>query len=823
MHTTGGVIVLSDHDSASSSYELFKFYFPARLLLQIPIRFGDKKKGRDQQKTSMGAGVSKDEIETYLSRQEALSANLKQQLSLQQQQPAAAAAGGPLVTVVPNDFTTPSSGRNFLIPESMDDETKGLHDKVRGREKFRIEAPVNEFELEEPHQPWVAPTDQETTELLATKPWLAVIAPSSRFEFGQYDKKPEIQLELEHVYGFRSTGIRHHIRWVDEKTLLYPAGSTVVLHTVETNEQRFFREHRDEVLSVTIHRGLNVAATADQGRFPIIYVFDLTTLQVKARLTGVFRRGVSSIAFDATGKKVIALGLDDGNTLAVYDWAKGRCLAQQSADEDGRVFRITGNRETTSAEQYPFLTVGENHISFWELREDSGKLVKKIAELGKFGDVQTFTTSDSDAIGNFIGTQNGEVYCFVGTKLVRVLDCHQGSVLALRINPSGNLLITGGHDGYTCTWDIKSNFKRLSSTLFSSFSDPETLKHRPNSIRAIDLWAVSTTGSKVRSVVATVAGLISIVEPNGSIRQVVDAHHGDLSRDDLYGELWGLAAHPSQPRFVSAGDFNVFLWDASSRSIISRANLKARGCCAAWSPDGKFIAIGQQDGNVIVYPGDSLERQLYSLKCSNGRRVQCARFSPDSSLLAIGTAENAVELFDVGSGFLHGGRLTGAHGVVMSMDFSVSGQYLQIVSQLFELLFFDLTTLKVLDATSEADNVRRRMQDVSWSTQTCSLGWNVQGIWPEESQLDDVNHVSRSYDGSMLVTAEESGLVKVFQFPCVGGGLDRSGALRRRPDSIRAHGHGEKVTQVVWLQNDERIISTGGTDLCCFQWKVVRK
>ena len=30
-------------------------------------------------------------------------------------------------------------------------------------------------------------------------------------------------------------------------------------------------------------------------------------------------------------------------------------------------------------------------------------------------------------------------------------------------------------------------------------------------------------------------------------------------------------------------------------------------------------------------------------------------------------------------------------------------------------------------------------------------------------------------------------------------GLDRSGALRRRPDSIRAHGHGEKLTQVVWL------------------------
>ncbi len=77
---------------------------------------------------------------------------------------------------------------------------------------------------------------------------------------------------------------------------MYSAGCKVVLYNVETNTQRFFPKHMDDVLSITIHRGQNVAATADQGRFPIIYVFDLTTLQVKARLTGVLRRGVSSLA-----------------------------------------------------------------------------------------------------------------------------------------------------------------------------------------------------------------------------------------------------------------------------------------------------------------------------------------------------------------------------------------------------------------------------------------------------------------------------------------------------------------------------------------------
>lgn len=767
----------------------------------------------------MGANTSKEDIEAYLSRQEALAASLKQHIAA-----SPAAAGSTLSAFTPNDFSVPSSGVNRLLPDSVLDETKALHETLRRRETHRMEAPVNEFELDEPHPAWTPPSDEEAAALLETKPWLAVMAPSSRFQFGQYDRKPAgLALELEHVYGFRSTGIRHHVRWVDAQTLLYPAGSTVVLHNVETNTQRFFRAHTDDVLSVTIHRGQNVAATADQGRFPIIYVFDLTTLKVKARLTGVLRRGVSSLAFDATGTKVIALGLDDANTLAVYDWAKGKCLGQQPTDDDGRVFRITGNRDAASFEAYPFLTVGENHIAFWSIAEATGKLQKKNAELGGFGDVQTFLTADSDAIGNFIGTQNGEVYCFAGTKLEKVIDAHQGPILALRINSSGSLLITGGHDGYTSTWDIRKNFKRVSSTLFTSFSDPETLKHRPNSIRSIDLWTVDEKSGKVRSAVATVAGMISIVEPNGTIRAVVQGHHGDLSRDDLYAELWGLASHPTLNRFVSAGDFTVLLWDAERRGIVARASLSARACCAAWSSDAKYIAIGKVDGSVDIYNGATLTVAHKSLKCSF-RRVECVRFSPDSSLLAVGTADKTIELYDVASGFAHGGRLSGAKGVILAMDFSVSGQHLQAVTQVFELLFFDLTTMEQLNPDEEGvDLVRRKMQDVSWSTQTCTLGWNVQGIWPEGSNLDDVNHVCRSHDGALLATAEESGLVKVFQFPCVGGGIDRAaGQLARRPDSVRAQGHSAKVSQVAWLADDDRIVSIGGSDLCCFQWKVVR-
>ena len=196
------------------------------------------------------------------------------------------------------------------------------------------------------------------------------------------------------------------------------------------------------------------------------------------------------------------------------------------------------------------------------------------------------------------------------------------------------------------------------------------------------------------------------------------------------------------------------------------------------------------------------------------RRIQSIKFSPSSSLVAVGSADNVIHLYDVNSNFEFKGALKGHSSVVLKIDFSTDEKYLQTCSQSYELIFFDLTTM-----TQHTRS--RELKDVQWATFTSILGWDVQGIWPKDSDGSDVNAVARSHSAKYLATAEDTGLVKLFNYPCVGGGLDRLGSLNRRPDSHRLTGHSEHVTEVAWTADDQRVITTGGADLAIMQWRVV--
>lgn len=257
--------------------------------------------------------------------------------------------------------------------------------------------------------------------------------------------------------------------------------------------------------------------------------------------------------------------------------------------------------------------------------------------------------------------------------------------------------------------------------------------------------------------------------------------------------------------------------------MIARRFLSFRAQCVMWSPCGTYLVAGLHNGVLVVFTLDALMDQNRDKRSElrvSSRRVQCLRFSPDGSLLAIGSADNNVLLYDVSAGantesWTVGSRLVGPRGVILSIDFSTDAKFLQCATQAYEVVYFDLHRLEMVSPF-----VARQMAEAGWYTFSSILGWNVQGIWPHGSQLDDVNAVARSPSGTLLATAEESGVIKVFQFPCVGGGLDKEGLLTKRPDSERGIGHSRRAAQVQWLGSD-RLISAGAEDLACFEWRVV--
>lgn len=55
-------------------------------------------------------------------------------------------------------------------------------------------------------------------------------------------------------------------------------------------------------------------------------------------------------------------------------------------------------------------------------------------------------------------------------------------------------------------------------------------------------------------------------------------------------------------------------------------------------------------------------------------------------------------------------------------------------------------------------------------TWTGVVGTEVNGIWPKYSNVNNVNSVDANYSSAVLVTGDDSGLVKLFRFPCLKKG-----------------------------------------------------
>ena len=98
-----------------------------------------------------------------------------------------------------------------------------------------------------------------------------------------------------------------------------------------------------------------------------------------------------------------------------------------------------------------------------------------------------------------------------------------------------------------------------------------------------------------------------------------------------------------------------------------------------------------------------------------------------------------------------------------------------------------------------------------WHTWTTPLGFELMGVWPKGADGTDINGVWRFGDGKHVVSADDSGCLRVLNFPC---------ATRRAPSlAHKAHSSHVSAAKVSWC--DRLVASAGGRDCCVMQWRVV--
>ncbi|KAI8515156.1 Echinoderm microtubule-associated protein-like 5 [Branchiostoma belcheri] len=123
--------------------------------------------------------------------------------------------------------------------------------------------------------------------------------------------------------------------------------------------------------------------------------------------------------------------------------------------------------------------------------------------------------------------------------------------------------------------------------------------------------------------------------------------------------MWGLATHPKRSLFATAsGDKTVRIWDTKDRKLKLMKELDQPMRSVAFNKDGSHVAVGFEDGSVMILDGVNLSEKQ---RLQAGKEViHDLKYSPNGERLAVGSNDNRVDIYDVEDGYNKVGRTPSA-------------------------------------------------------------------------------------------------------------------------------------------------------------------
>ncbi|TTC14938.1 Echinoderm microtubule-associated protein-like 6 [Bagarius yarrelli] len=465
------------------------------------------------------------------------------------------------------------------------------------------------------------------------------------------------------------------------------------------------------------------------------------------------------------------------NYITHLDWDKRGAKVASHSGHTQRIF-VAEFRPDSDTQ---FVSVGIKHVRFWTLAGRA--LLSKKGVLSSIEDAR-MQTMLSVAFGannlTFTGTISGDVCVWKEHILVRIVaKAHTGPVFTMYTTLRDGLIVTGGKErpskegGALKLWD--QELKRCRA-------------FRLETGQIIDCVRSVCRGKGKILVGTRNAEIIEVGEKNAACNILVNGH--------MDGPIWGLGAHPSRDVFLSAAeDGTVRLWDIPERKMLNKVNLGHPARTVSYSPEGDMVAIGMKNGEFIILLVTSLK--IWGKKRDRRTAIQDIRFSPDSRYLAVGSSENAVDFYDLTLG-PQLNRINCCRDVpsfVIQMDFSADSCFIQLSTGAYKRLVYEVPSGKQITEPAVIDRI-------TWATWTSVLGDEVVGIWSRNTDKADVTCASVSHSGINIVTGDDFGMVKLFDFPC--------------PEKFAKHkrflGHSAHVTNIRFTGGDRFVISAGGDD-----------
>ncbi|XP_043071380.1 echinoderm microtubule-associated protein-like CG42247 isoform X2 [Drosophila grimshawi] len=605
---------------------------------------------------------------------------------------------------------------------------------------------------------------------------------------------PDKKLQLQWVHGYRGIDARRNLWVLPTGELLYYVAAVAVLFDRDEDAQRHYIGHTEDIMCMDVHPSRELVASGQkagrdrksQAHVRIWSTESLQTLYVFGM--GELDTGVTAVAFSQLNGGSYILAVDSGreSILSVWQWQWGHLLGKVATLQEG----------LSGAAFHPLddnliITHGRGHLAFWHRRKDGfferTDIVKQPSrshvtsvQFEPDGDV---ITADSDGFITIYSVDSDGAY-FVRTEF----EAHNKGIGCLIMLGEGTLLSGGEKDRKVAAWDSLQNYKKIADT---------KLPEAAGGVRTIYPQRPGRNDGNIY--VGTTRNNILEGSLQRRFTQVVFGHGR---------QLWGLAAHPEDELYATAGhDKHVALW--RKNKLIWTIQTGYECVALAFHPFGTALAAGSTEGHLLVINCDNGAVMLTLRVC--GSPLNCVSYNQVGDMIAMGSQNGSIYLFRVsrdGFSYKKVNKIRGSQPLT-HLDWSMDGNFVQTVTIDFDLLFWDAKSL-----SPERSPIA--MKDVKWLTNNCTVGFLVAGQWSNRyysSTNTIIATCSRSSAHDMLASGDAEGYLRLFRYPCI---------------SPRAEFHESKVYSgmlacVRFLCGDHTLITVGGTDASLMVWDIVEE
>lgn len=611
------------------------------------------------------------------------------------------------------------------------------------------------------------------------------------YEVDKVIEPPPVRLKLDWVYGYRGRDCRCNLFHLPTGECVYCVASIIVLYNPEQRTQRHYLGHNDTVKCLAVHPNKLIIASGQSAaqdkvnRRPIVRVWNTVSLATLRIITfnEDFDRPICCLAFSKHDCGATLAVVDESNehTITLLDWqrTKNWRIAEANSGHEP-VFAI----DFHPIDKYSLVAVGKSSVNFWDIRGMT--MSKKAGLFDKYDKPKYVLCLAFNDLGETItGDSNGSIMIWPrGSNRPRSIipNAHPGGVFSVIAMKDGSYL-SGGRDRRIVEWD--ENFQQTSRVA--------ELPEHFGGVRYI------TYARGPRVLIGTLKNCILLGSMDENFSLIMQGHSEAVT---------ALAIQPKRNNYLTGGfDEQIHLFDASSHNLLRSKCLTMPATAAGYSPDENLLIIGSTLGKWIASDAHSFD--ILFTKSDGSGTINCVKFSSSGSYFALGSTDGQIYVYQLtegGTKFRQIGSCVGHSGPVKEIDWTTDDRYIQTQSMNLELLHW------------KADNCRpledpRIIEDLSWFTHNCTLGFPVMGIWLDSIDSELVEHCDKSNNGDLICSVSDAGFLDVFKWP----------ACYSQCQSRRFYGNAEKFNLVKFLPDDSKIVAIGSRSCVVTEWIVEKE